>query len=85
MQADAAFHQAVVAAAHNDVLATLYADLGEVTREHLRQDIGPVLSPERYIAHDRILVAIRDGDAAAAATQSSTVIGACSRLEAAEH
>ncbi|WP_327066540.1 FCD domain-containing protein [Kitasatospora sp. NBC_01250] len=85
VQADAAFHQAVVAASHNDVLAALYADLGEVTRAHLRQDIGPVLSPERYVGHDGILTAIRAGDAAAAATHSSTVIGACERMERAGH
>ncbi|MDH6117423.1 FadR/GntR family transcriptional regulator [Kitasatospora sp. GAS204B] len=82
VQADAAFHQAVVAAAHNDVLAEVYADLGEVTRAHLRQDIGPVLSPERYVGHDRILAAISSGDPAAAATESSAVIGACGRMDA---
>ncbi|WP_329568765.1 FadR/GntR family transcriptional regulator [Kitasatospora sp. NBC_01266] len=81
VQADAAFHQAVVAAAHNDALAELYADLGEVTRAHLRHDIGPVLSPERYVGHDRILTAIAGGDPAAAATESSAVIGACSRVD----
>ncbi|MGF1426284.1 FadR/GntR family transcriptional regulator [Kitasatospora sp. LaBMicrA B282] len=82
VQADAAFHQAVVAAAHNDVLAAIYADLGEVTRAHLRHDIGPVLSPERYVGHDRILAAIADGDPAAASAESSAVIGACSRMDA---
>jgi DNA-binding FadR family transcriptional regulator len=79
VQADAAFHQAVVAAAHNDVLAALYADLGEVLRAHLRQDIGPVLSPERYVGHDRILSAIHDRDGAAAARESAAAIGSCAR------
>jgi DNA-binding FadR family transcriptional regulator len=81
VQADAAFHQSVVAASHNDVLADLYADLGEVLRAHLRQDVGPVLSPDRYVGHERILAAIRDGDPAAAARESSEVIGACERAE----
>jgi DNA-binding FadR family transcriptional regulator len=79
VQADAAFHQSVVAASHNDVLADLYADLGEVLRAHLRRDVGPVLSPDRYVGHDRILAAIRDRDAAAAARESAEVIGACER------
>lgn len=83
VQADAAFHQSVVAAAHNDVLAALYADLGEVLRAHLRQDIGPVLSPDRYIGHDQILGAIRAGDAATASMESADVIGACGRADAA--
>lgn len=83
VQADAAFHHSVVAAAHNDVLAALYADLGEVLRAHLRQDVGPVLSPDRYVGHDRILAAIRVGDAAGAAVESADVIGACGRDETA--
>ncbi|GAA1239206.1 FadR/GntR family transcriptional regulator [Kitasatospora nipponensis] len=84
VQADAAFHQAVVAAAHNDVLAALYADLGEVLRAQLRQDIGPVLAQERYVGHQAILTAIREGDAATAAAESSGVVGACGRSDAEE-
>jgi DNA-binding GntR family transcriptional regulator len=67
----------VVAAAHNDVLADLYADLGEVLRAQLRRDVGPVLSPDRYVGHELILAAIRDGDPAAAAREATTVISAC--------
>ncbi|MFE9426037.1 FadR/GntR family transcriptional regulator [Kitasatospora sp. NPDC006697] len=81
VQADAAFHQAVVAAAHNDVLAALYADLGEVTRAQLRQDVGPVLSADRYIGHDRILAAIVDRDPATASRESSAVIGTCGPVD----
>ncbi|GAA1988554.1 FadR/GntR family transcriptional regulator [Kitasatospora viridis] len=77
VQADAAFHQAVVAAAHNDVLAALYADLGEVTRDQLRQDVGPVLSPERYVGHDRILDAIQRQDGEEASREASSVIRNC--------
>ncbi|MCC9308232.1 FCD domain-containing protein [Kitasatospora sp. RB6PN24] len=81
VQADAAFHQSVVAAAHNEVLADLYADLGEVLRAQLRRDVGPVLSPDKYVGHDRILAAIRQRDAAAAARESAEVINTCNRPE----
>lgn len=77
VQADAAFHQAVVAAAHNEVLAALYADLGEVLRAHLRQDIGPVLSADRYVGHGEIVAAIRGGDPEAASREAAGAIGKC--------
>ncbi|HJD83766.1 FadR/GntR family transcriptional regulator [Kitasatospora aureofaciens] len=82
VQADAAFHQAVVAAAHNDVLLAVYSDLGEVTREHLRNDVGPELIAERYIGHDTIRDAIRDGDAQRASVEAGRAIGACATAEA---
>ncbi|MEZ0089338.1 FadR/GntR family transcriptional regulator [Streptacidiphilus sp. EB129] len=85
VQADAAFHQAVVAAAHNEVLAALYADLGEVLRAHLRQDVGPVLSPDRYVPHADIVTAIRERDGEAAARRSAWVIGRCRADDAARH
>ncbi|GAA3057405.1 FadR/GntR family transcriptional regulator [Kitasatospora albolonga] len=78
IQADAAFHQAVVAAAHNDVLAAVYADLGEVTRAHLRHDVGPELIAERYVSHDGILAAVRERDAAKASVEAGRAIGVCS-------
>ncbi|GAA5014116.1 FadR/GntR family transcriptional regulator [Kitasatospora paranensis] len=77
VQADAAFHQAVVAAAHNDVFAAVYADLGEVMRAHLRHDVGPELVAERYVGHDGILDAIRAGDAQRASLEAGRAIGAC--------
>ncbi|MFD9130465.1 FadR/GntR family transcriptional regulator [Kitasatospora sp. NPDC059571] len=77
VQADAAFHQAVVAAAHNDVIAAVYADLGEVMRAHLRHDVGPELVAERYVGHDGILDAIRAGDAQRASVEAGRAIGAC--------
>ncbi|GAA2234867.1 MULTISPECIES: FadR/GntR family transcriptional regulator [Kitasatospora] len=82
VQADAAFHQAVVAAAHNDVISAIYADLGEVLRAHLRHDVGPELVPEKYLGHDGILEAIRDGDAQRAAAEAGRAIGACRTAEA---
>ncbi|MGW6916776.1 FadR/GntR family transcriptional regulator [Kitasatospora sp. NPDC054939] len=78
IQADAAFHQAVVAASHNDVLGAVYADLGEVTRAHLRHDVGPELIADRYLGHDEILHAIRAGDPARASHEAGRAIGACS-------
>ncbi|MDH6129453.1 FadR/GntR family transcriptional regulator [Kitasatospora sp. GP82] len=81
VQADAAFHQAVVAAAHNDVIAAVYADLGEVMRAHLRHDVGPELVAERYIGHDGIIDAIRTRDAQRASAEAGSAIGACGRTE----
>jgi DNA-binding FadR family transcriptional regulator len=78
VQADAAFHQAVVAASHNEVLAALYADLGEVLRTHLRNDVGPVLAADRYVPHADIVQAIRVGDAERAAERAAWVVGRCS-------
>ena len=77
VQADAAFHQAVVAAAHNDVIAAVYADLGEVLRAHLRHDVGPELVADRYVPHDGILDAIRGGDAQRASAEAGRAIGVC--------
>ena len=67
MTADATFHLAVVAASHNDVMTALYADLGEVLRDWLREDVGEELTPETYMDHARLVDAIRAGDAEAAA------------------
>ncbi|MDH6578505.1 FadR/GntR family transcriptional regulator [Kitasatospora sp. MAP5-34] len=77
VQADAAFHQAVVAAAHNDVISAVYADLGEVLRANLRHDVGPELIAEKYLGHDGILDAIRAGDAPRASFEAARSIGAC--------
>ncbi|MER5354395.1 FadR/GntR family transcriptional regulator [Kitasatospora sp. NPDC002551] len=82
VQADAAFHQAVVAAAHNDVLAAVYADLGEVTRAHLRHDVGPELIAERYLGHGEIVDAIRARDPQRASHEAGRAIGACADAEA---
>ncbi|MCQ4083371.1 FCD domain-containing protein [Streptomyces sp. RB6PN25] len=70
VDADAALHLAVVAAAHNDVLAEMYADLGQVLRDFLRADVGEVLSPEGYVDHSRLVEAIRDRDGERAAAEA---------------
>ncbi|GDY66711.1 GntR family transcriptional regulator [Streptomyces avermitilis] len=69
--ADATFHMAVVAASHNDVMTAMYADLGEVLRDWLREDVGEELTPETYMDHARLVDAIRTGDAEAAATEAA--------------
>ncbi|MFD3735410.1 FadR/GntR family transcriptional regulator [Streptomyces sp. NPDC058632] len=70
--ADATFHLAVVAASHNDVLIALYADLSEVLRDWLRDDVGQELTPETHMDHARLLDAIRAGDAATAAEEAAS-------------
>lgn len=77
VQTDASFHQAVMAAAHNDVIAALYADLGEVLRTELREVVGPVLAPERYVAHATIVDAIRAGDGETAEKEAVTALTMC--------
>ncbi|MEU7643713.1 FadR/GntR family transcriptional regulator [Streptomyces huasconensis] len=70
--ADATFHMAVVAASHNDVMTALYADLGEVLRDWLREDIGGDLSPEAHMDHARLVEAIRARDREAAAAEAAS-------------
>jgi DNA-binding FadR family transcriptional regulator len=69
--ADASLHLAVVAASHNDVLIGLYADLGDLLRDWLRDDIGHELRPEDHMDHARLIEAIRAGDAETAATEAA--------------
>jgi DNA-binding FadR family transcriptional regulator len=69
--ADAAFHLAVVAAAHNRVLRELYADLGQVIRDSLRDHFTPELRPEEYMDHARLVEAIRARAAGAATAEAA--------------
>lgn len=69
--ADASLHMAVVAASHNDVMTAMYADLGEVLREWLRDDVGEELTPDSLVDHAPLVDAIRAGDAAAAAREAA--------------
>ncbi|WP_019885213.1 FadR/GntR family transcriptional regulator [Streptomyces purpureus] len=82
--ADASFHLAVVAASHNEVLAGLYADLGDVLRDWLRDDVGQELRPENHMDHGRLVEAIRTGDADAAASEAAGYPFMCLRSPAAE-
>jgi DNA-binding FadR family transcriptional regulator len=72
VDADAAFHLAIVAASHNEVLAELYADLGEVIRDSLRDHFGTELRAGEYMDHARLLDAIRAGAADTAATEAAS-------------
>ncbi|MGW3652166.1 FadR/GntR family transcriptional regulator [Streptomyces sp. NPDC000878] len=69
--ADASLHMAVVAASHNDVMTAMYADLGEVLRDWLRDDVGEELAHRSYVEHAPLVDAIRAGDAAAAAREAA--------------
>ncbi|MFF3381182.1 FadR/GntR family transcriptional regulator [Streptomyces sp. NPDC002680] len=69
--ADASLHMAVVAASHNDVMTAMYADLGEVLRDWLRDDVGEELAQQSYVEHAPLVDAIRAGDAAAAAREAA--------------
>lgn len=75
VEADAVLHQALVAAAHNSVLAGLYADMGEVVRAALRATVGEHLTDDRYVDHAPLVQAIRDGDAERAATEAAAYLG----------
>ncbi|MET9623521.1 MULTISPECIES: FCD domain-containing protein [unclassified Streptomyces] len=69
--ADAAFHHAVVAASGNEVLTEVYADLGDLLRDWLRDDVGQELRPEHHMDHARLVDAIRAGDAETAAAEAA--------------
>ncbi|NDZ79384.1 FadR family transcriptional regulator [Streptomyces sp. SID10853] len=69
--ADATLHLAIVNASHNDVLTELYADLGDLLRDWLRDDVGRELRPEGYMDHSRLIEAIRNGDAEVAAAEAA--------------
>jgi DNA-binding FadR family transcriptional regulator len=74
--ADAALHVAVVAAAHNTMLAELYASFGTALRDSVADAMGEELRPERYVDHGRLIEAIRAGDAAAAAHEAGAFLEA---------
>ncbi|MFI8004165.1 FadR/GntR family transcriptional regulator [Streptomyces sp. NPDC086010] len=80
--ADATLHLAVVAASHNDVLTELYADLNDVLRDYLRDDVGPELHPEELMDHSRLVEAIRAGDADTAAAEAAAHALDCLRERA---
>jgi DNA-binding FadR family transcriptional regulator len=75
--ADTAFHLAVVAASHNQVLVELYADLGEVIRDSLRAHFSEDLRPDEYMDHSRLLQALRSGRADLAAAEAASHTSSC--------
>ncbi|MFI6289790.1 FadR/GntR family transcriptional regulator [Streptomyces sp. NPDC051018] len=77
--ADMSFHLAVVAAAHNEVLGGLYADLGDLVRQGLTGDVGEELRPEDHMDHSRLVEAIRAGDGETAAGEAARYPFICLR------
>ncbi|MEV0279885.1 FCD domain-containing protein [Streptomyces sp. NPDC050610] len=71
VEADATLHAAVVAAAHNEVMSAVYADLGGVVRGFLRSGLGTELRPEARMDHSRLVAAIRAGDSEKAETEAA--------------
>ncbi|TDB72874.1 FadR/GntR family transcriptional regulator [Micromonospora sp. KC723] len=74
VEADATLHAAVVAAAHNGMLAELYASVGVALRSTVAQAMGDALEPERYVDHGRLVEAIRAGDPARAAVEAGAFL-----------
>jgi DNA-binding FadR family transcriptional regulator len=73
VEADAAFHEAVVAATHNQVLIGLYAHLAAP----LRESMAEVFRADRNAhdpSHETLGQAIREGDAAAAERAATTLL-----------
>ena len=83
VNADAAFHLAVVSASHNTVLAELHADLGEVIRDSLLDHFGDALRPEQFQDHARLVDAIRARDSDKAAYESGSYMD-CAPTQAGE-
>jgi DNA-binding FadR family transcriptional regulator len=77
VNADAAFHLAMVAASHNMVLAELHADLGEVIRESLLDHFRDALRPDQYQDHARLVEAIRARDSEQAAFEAGSYTAGC--------
>ncbi|MEU8296119.1 FCD domain-containing protein [Micromonospora sp. NPDC048909] len=74
VEADAALHTAVVAAAHNAMLAELYASVGTALRSTVAQAMGDALVPERHVDHSRLVDAIRAGDPELAAREAGAFL-----------
>lgn len=69
VEADAALHMTIVEAAHNGMLAELYASFHGALLASLRGSIGDELTPASYVDHTELVEAIRarDSDRAARA------------------
>jgi DNA-binding FadR family transcriptional regulator len=74
VEADAALHTLIVAAAHNAMLAELYASVGAALRATLTDAMGSELHPHRYVDHNRLVDAIRAGDAERAAREAAAFL-----------
>ncbi|MBM7077762.1 FadR/GntR family transcriptional regulator [Micromonospora humida] len=74
VEADVTLHTAVVAAAHNGMLAELYASVGAALRSTVAYVTGDSLQPQRYVDHSRLVAAIRDGDPGRAAIEAGAFL-----------
>jgi DNA-binding FadR family transcriptional regulator len=79
VEADAALHAVIVAAAHNAMLAELYASIGSAMRATLADAMGTELHPDRYVDHGHLVDAIRAGDAERAAHEAGAFLEPLSR------
>ncbi|TDC34910.1 FadR family transcriptional regulator [Micromonospora sp. 15K316] len=74
VEADVALHTAVVAAAHNRMLAELYASVGTALRSSLVETMGEAMTAEQHIDHSRLVEAIRAGDPERAAHEAAAFL-----------
>jgi DNA-binding FadR family transcriptional regulator len=74
VEADAVLHAAIVAAAHNGMLAELYASFGSATRATIADGVGAELHQDKYVDHSRLVAAIRAGDPARAAAEAGAFL-----------
>jgi DNA-binding FadR family transcriptional regulator len=74
VEADAALHTLIVAAAHNAMLAELYASIGAALRATITDAMGAELRPDRYVDHSQLVEAIRIGDAEWAAREAGAFL-----------
>ncbi|QKW11568.1 FadR/GntR family transcriptional regulator [Verrucosispora sp. NA02020] len=74
VEADVALHTAVVAAAHNGMLAELYASVATALRSTVAQAMGDALTPDRHVDHARLVAAIRAGDPELAAREAGAFL-----------
>ncbi len=76
VEADVVLHRTIVAAAHNRILAELYADFSAALRASLADAIGPDLTADRYVDHARLVEAIRARVPDLAATEAAAFLEA---------
>jgi DNA-binding FadR family transcriptional regulator len=73
IEADAVLHTVVVAAAHNSMLAQLYASFGAALRASLTDHITGAGAGE-HVDHGRLVAAIRAGDPGTAAYEAGAFL-----------
>jgi DNA-binding FadR family transcriptional regulator len=76
VEADAVLHTVIVAAAHNAMLAELYASVGTAMRAAVAEAVGAEPHPDRYVDHSRLVAAIHAGDPTRAAHEAGAFLEA---------